>query len=167
MFSFSSKSLSPAVKSQFDAQFSFWSDISRKMFDSAQKMNELNLQVAATVYEESLTSTRQLFTAENQNEALSIVAGRTQPAAEKIRAYQQHVQNILAETQVSMNKTFESHMPEATRAAEAVVREIAQKASEETVKATQRQKEIADKLTASIKQASDRSVQGAMPKAAH
>lgn len=160
MFSFSQPSVSPAVKSQLNAQFSFLSDISKKMFDGAQKINELNVQVAKTVFEESLATARQLVTSTNQNETLSIVAGQPQPAAEKIRAYRQHVQSILAETQAGMAKTLESHVPEAARAAEAVVKEVAQKSSEETAKATQRQKEAVEKLTVPIKQNSDRVAQG-------
>jgi phasin family protein len=160
MFNFTEQSLTPAIKSQLDAQFSFFSDMSKKMFESAQKINELNVQVAETVFEESLTSAKQLFAATNQNEALSIIAGQSQPAAEKIRAYQQHVQNILAETGVGMAKTLESHAPEATRAAEATVREVTQRASEETMKATQRQKEAVEKLTTPIKQNPERTMQG-------
>jgi phasin family protein len=160
MFSFTQQSLSPAIKSQLDAQFSLFSAMSKKMFESAQKINELNVQVAETVIEESLTSAKQLFTATNQNEALSIMAGQSQPAAEKIRAYQQHVQNILAEAGVGMAKTLESHAPEATRAAEATVKEVAQMASEETMKATQRQKEAVEKLTTPIKQSAERTMQG-------
>jgi phasin family protein len=160
MFSFTQQTLSPAVKSQLEAQFSFMNEMSRKMFESAQKINELNMQVAETVFEESLASTRQLFSATNQHEAISIMAGQSQPAAEKIRAYQQHVQNILAEAGVGMAKTLETHAPEATRAAEATVREVAQKASEETMKATQRQKEAVEKLTTPIKQAAERTMQG-------
>lgn len=160
MHSFSQPSASPAVKSQLKAQFSFLSDISKKIFDGAQKISELNVQVAKTVFEESLTSAQQLVASTNQNEALSIVAGQFQPAAEKIRAYRRHVQGILAETQAGMAKTLESHVPEAARAAEAVVKEVAQKASEETAKATQRQKEAAEMLTALIKQNNDRAAQG-------
>jgi phasin family protein len=160
MFSFTQQSLSPAIKSQLDAQFSLFSAMSKKMFESAQKINELNVQVAETVIEESLTSAKQLFTATNQNEALSIMAGQSQPAAEKIRAYQQHVQNILAEAGVGMAKTLESHAPEATRAAEETVKEVAQMASEETMKATQRQKEAVEKLTTPIKQSAERTMQG-------
>jgi len=152
MYSFNQPSISPAVKSQLDAQFAFFSDLSKKMFEGVQKINELNVQVANTVLEESLSSTRQLLLSAGSNEAISIVAGQTQPAAEKIRAYRQHVSNILVETQASVAQTFESHMPKTARAAEAVVKEVAQKASEETAKVTQRQQEAMAKLTTPIKQ---------------
>jgi len=159
MFSFNQPSISPAVKSQLDAQFEFFSDLSKKMFEGVQKVNELNVQVATTVFEESLASTRQLLTSTGRNEALSIIAGQAQPNAEKIRAYQQHVRNILAETQAGAAQTLESHMPKTVRAAEAVVKEVAQKASEETAKVTQRQQEAMAKLTTPIKQNIERAPQ--------
>jgi phasin family protein len=167
MFNFTQQSMSPAVKAQVNAQFSFFSDMAKNMFESVQKVNELNIQVAATVMDESLSSARQLLSATDRNDALSIVAGQSQPAADKVRAYQQHLQNIFAEARVGMAKTVEAHVPESTRTAEAVVRELAQRASEETSKVTQRQKENFEKLTASVKDGSDRIVQGNIVKATH
>jgi phasin family protein len=160
MFYFNQPSISPAAKSQIDAQFAFFSDLSKKMFEGVRKMNELNVQVATTVFEESLASTKQVLSSTDHNEAISIVAGQAQPAAEKIRAYQQHVHNIFAETQAGAAHTLESHIPKTVRATEAVVNEVAQKASEETAKATQRQQETMSKLTTPIKPNSERTIQG-------
>lgn len=165
MFNLYQPTDSPAVKSELDAQFAFVTDLSKKMFEAAQKMNELNVQVANTVFEESLACTNQLLSSES-NEALSIIAGQAQPAAEKIRAYQQHVRNILVETQAGVALTFESHVPKTARAAEAVVKEVAQKASEETAKVTQRQQEAMVKLTTPIKQNFERATQANSVRAA-
>ena len=150
MFYFNNPSVSPAIRTQLDTQFTFFSDMSKKMFEGVQKLNELNVQVATTVLEESLTSTKQLFTSDDRNEAISVIAGLAQPGAEKIRAYQQHVQSIIADTQANAVQTLEAHVPKAVRATEAVVNEVAQKASEETAKATQRQKQAMEKLTTPI-----------------
>jgi phasin family protein len=159
MFYFNQPSVSPAVKFQLDAQFAFFSDLSKKMFEGVQKLNELNMQVATTVFEESLASTKQLLSSTDRNEALSTVAGQAQPNAEKLRAYQQHVNNIFAETQASAAHTLESHMPQTVRATEAVVNEVAQKASEETAKATQRQQDAMEKLTTPTKPNNERASQ--------
>lgn len=150
MFYFNETTVSPAMKSQFDAQFSFFSDLSKKMFEGVQKLNELNVQVATTIFDESLSSTKQLLSSTDRNEAISIAASQVQPATEKMRAYQQHLHNILAETQASAAHTLESHVPKAVRATEAVVTEVAQRASEETAKATLRQKQAFEKLTTPI-----------------
>lgn len=167
MFSFTQQSNSPALKAQLDAQFSFFTDMSKKMFESVQRVNELNIQVAATVMDESLVSVRQLLSATDQNEALSIVAGQSQPAAEKVRAYQQHLQNIFAESQSDIAKTLATHVPESTRTAEAVVREITQRAAEETSKVTQRQRESLEKLTVPFAQNMERAGQASNVKVNH
>jgi phasin family protein len=137
------------------AQFSLFADMSKELFHTAQKINELNFQVAQTVIEEAITGTRQLLEANDPYEALSISASQAQPAAEKVRAYQQHLANIAAGTQVDLVKTAESHMSETTRTATDVVNEVAKKASEETEKVTQRQKAAMEKLSNPIMKPKD------------
>jgi phasin family protein len=146
MLSFS-QPITPAVKAHIEAQYSLFSDMSQKMFETAQKINELNIQVAKTVMEESLTNAQQVMVAKDPYEAISIAASQAQPAAEKVRAYQQHLTNIAARTQVDLAKTAESHVPNTSRTAAAVADEVARKATEETEKATLRQKAAMEKLT--------------------
>jgi phasin family protein len=160
MFNFTSTASSPAMQAQLETQFSLMTDMTKGLFDSIQRLNELNIQVAQTVMQETMTNAKEIMGASNQHEVLSITAGQAQPAAEKVRAYQQHVQNILTETQANLTKTFGSHVPNATRAAEEVVREAAQRASEETAKATQRQKASMEKLTTPIRGNGDRAASG-------
>jgi phasin family protein len=166
MFNFSKTVSSPALKSQLESQFSLYSDVSKSIFTSIQKLNELNIQVAQTVMQETMTSAKEILGATDRHEVLAITAGQAQPAAEKIRAYHQHVQNIVAETQATLAKTVGAHMPDTTRAAEEVVREVAQKAAEETAKATQRQKEAMEKLTMPIRGNAERATQNGVIKTA-
>jgi phasin family protein len=144
-------SQSPALQSQLETQFSLLTDMTKGIYESMQRLNELNIQVAQTVMQETMSVARDVLQASNPNEALSVTAGQAQPAAEKVRAYQQHVQNILTETQANIAKTVGAHVPNVTRATEEAVREVAQNASEETAKATKRQKEAMEKLTTPIK----------------
>jgi phasin family protein len=164
MFNFPESSISQAVKAQLNAQFSFFTQYSDKVLDGVQKINELNAQVAKTMLDESLSTAQRILATKDQQQNLSVVAGQAQPAAEKIRAYQQHVQNILMETQAGIAKIVETHMPETARAAEAVVREVAQKATDDTARATQRQKEALEKVSMPITSPSERSAQGSAPK---
>jgi len=157
MHDFTQSSISPAIKSQIEVQFSFFGDVSNKMFEAIQKLNELNVQVARTVVEESLSNVQQLLSSNNHLETISIVAGQSQPVAGKLRAYQQHVQDIITEVQVGIVKTAQSHLPETTRAAEAMVKEVGEKASEETERAAEGQKAVMDKLSNPIKRQSNSS----------
>lgn len=159
MLNFFQTTQSPALKRQMDSQFSFYSDVFKRMFDGVQKINELNIQVAQAVMDESLTRTKDLMQSTDAQDRLSISAGQVQPATEKMRAYQQHVENILAETQVGIVKAAESHLPNVAHAVEAVAQEVVQRASEETAKATQRQKAAVENLTTPIKDANQRNMQ--------
>lgn len=154
MFDFS-QSHSPAAKAHLDSQFSMFTDLSKQVFSAVQKINELNIQVAQTVLEETLSNTKQILSAKDPHEALSVIAGQAQPNAEKMRAYQQHLTDIAAGTQVNLAKTAETHIPQTTRTAQELAGEVARKASEDTEKATQRQKAAMEKLTTPIGKSSD------------
>ena len=144
------QSITPAAKAHIDAQYALLTDLSRKMFESAQRINELNIEVAKALMEESLTNTQQLIGAKDPYEALSIVTAQAQPNAEKLRAYQQHLTSIAAGAQVDLARTAESHVPQTSRTAAALADEVARKASEETEKATQRQRAAMEKLITPI-----------------
>jgi phasin family protein len=167
MFSFPESSLSDAVKAQLNAQFSFFAQFSDQMLDGIQKMNRLNAQVARTLFDESLAGAQQFFGSDDPYRTVSSAAGQSQPAVEKIRAYQQHVQNIVAETQAGIAKVVETHMPETTRASETLVKEATQKATEEAAKATQRHKEVIEKMTMPFNSGAERGGQGGAPKPTH
>jgi phasin family protein len=140
-------SFTPAAKSHMQAQLSMFTDLSKNIFNSAQRINDLNIQVAQTVMEESVKSAHELLAAQDPAEFLSIAAAQAQPNAEKVRAYQQHLTDIAAGTQVDLAKTAETHVPETTRTAAALADEVARKAAEETEKVSQRQREAIDKLS--------------------
>ena len=165
MFPFS-QSVTPAVQDHMRSQFSFISDMSQKMFDTAQRINELNLQVAKAVIDESLQTTQQVLAADDPMEAISIATGQVQPTAEKVRAYGQHLTNIAAGAKVEMTRAVESRVPEATRTAAAVAEEVTRRAAEETQKTTERQKAMMEKISNPVKGASTSSkgsASGAQP----
>jgi phasin family protein len=140
---------SPAFKAHFEAQTQLFTDMSHKFFDSAQKIGELNIQVAKTLMDESLGSVQQMMTVKNPFEAMTIAVTQAQPVADKVRAYQQHLTNIAAQSQVDIAKSAEAHVPNTARTASAVADEIAHKAMEETEKAAQRQEAAGEKMSAS------------------
>lgn len=141
-----SETITPAVKSHLEAQLSFYNDITKRMFDSAQQIVELHLHLSQTFIDELMAASQQLLSAKDPAEFASIMATQTQPAVEKVRAYQQRLSSILAGTQAELTKAAETHMPETSRTAVAVADELMRKASEETEKATQRQKEVIERI---------------------
>ncbi|WP_334189524.1 phasin family protein [Noviherbaspirillum sp.] len=140
MFSFM-QSMTPAIRAHMDAQLSMFSDMSQQLFGTMQKVNALNIQIARTMMEDSLKGAQQVLSAQNPQEAFSIAASQAQPTAERLRAYQQQISSIAASTQVDLARSAETHVPQTSRTAAALAEEVARRASEETAKATQRQRD--------------------------
>ncbi|MFL6710682.1 MAG: phasin family protein, partial [Massilia sp.] len=95
-------------------------DLSKSMFKSFQQMCDLNIQLAQTMLEETTTATQHLATQTRPTEAISAVSARAQPTAEKLRAFQQHLSRVAAESQVEMARVTEQHVQETTRTARAL-----------------------------------------------
>jgi phasin family protein len=146
MFPFS-QSVTPAAKTHLDAQLSFFNDISKSLFRTFQQYSELNIQLAQTLLEESTSTGHQLITANRPTEALAAAASHAQPAAEKLRAYQQHLSRIAADTQVEFSKVAEEHVQETSRTARALADEVARVTTEETEKTIRNQQDAVNKFT--------------------
>lgn len=139
-------SISPALQAHLDAQLNFVTELSRKMFDTALRVNELNMRLAQELLEEAASANQRILTARGGSEAMSAVASQVQPGTDKLRQYQQKLSHLMADANVEMNRTAETHLPEASRTAVAFADELVRKTAEETAKATQRQREIIDKM---------------------
>jgi phasin family protein len=124
-----------------DAQFAFFSDVSKKLFDGIQRVNELNVQVAQTVMDETINNSQQLVQADSAHEYLAVAVGQIQPTPEKLRAYQQQLNNIVAGVQVELSKTAENHVPDTVRTAAAFAEDVVRRGDEEAEKASQIQKD--------------------------
>jgi phasin family protein len=90
---------------------------------------------------------QQMLTANRPAEVMAAAAAHAQPAAEKLRAYQQHMSRIAADTHVDMAKVAEEHVAETTRTAKALADEVARVASEETEKTMRNQQDAMRKFT--------------------
>ena len=141
-------SLSPALKSHLEAQLNFATELSRKMFDTAQKISELHLRLAQDLFQEWSNAGQQLLCARDTGEFMSTAAAQLQPGGEKLRQYQQQLGNLVAHANVELNRTAETHIPEASRTAVAFADDVVRKTAEETEKATQRQREMIEKMHA-------------------
>ncbi len=140
-------SISPALKSHLQAQLNFATDLSHKMFDTAQRMSELHLRLAQDMLHEWSNTSQQLLCARDTGEFLS-AAVQLQPGGDKLRLYQQQLGNLVANANVEMNRAAETHIPEASRTAVAFADEVVRKTAEETEKATQRQRDLIEKMHA-------------------
>jgi phasin family protein len=142
-----SQSVTPAVRTHLDAQISFMNDLSKSVFRSFQQMCDLNIQLAQTLLEETTLAGHQVITQQRPTEALSAASLRAQPAAEKLRAYQQHVARVAADGQVELARVTEQHVQETSRTARALAEEVQRDASEETERGIRTQQETMRKFS--------------------
>ena len=131
MFLFS-QSVTPAVRSHLDAQVAFLNDVSKSWSRSIQNIIDANIQLSQTLLEEGNIAGQQLLTTNHPTEVISAAAQRAQPAAEKIRAYQQHLSRVVADSQVDLARVAEQHVQETSRTARTLADEVARVATEET-----------------------------------
>ena len=78
-------SLSPALKSLLEAQLNFATELSRKLFDTAQQMSELQLRLAQDLLQEWGRASQQLLCARDTGEFMSLAAAQLQPGSDKLR----------------------------------------------------------------------------------
>ncbi|MFZ4876678.1 phasin family protein [Janthinobacterium sp. Mn2066] len=142
-------SISPALKSHLQAQLDFAADLSRKLVDTAQQVSELNLRAVQEMLEEFNQTHQQMLAARDPSEFFSLALNQMQPAG-KLQRYQQQLSHLVANAHVEMNRTAETHLPETSRTAAAFADEVVRKTAEETEKATQRQRDLIEKMHAGV-----------------
>lgn len=140
MFLFSNSD-TPAVRAHLNAQAAFLNDMSKSLSRSFHEMCQLNIQLGQTMLEESTIVGHQLLTAHRPTDMISATAARAQPASEKLRAYQQHLSRVAADSQVEFAKVAEQHVQETSRTARALAEQVASSAAEETERTVRRQEE--------------------------
>lgn len=137
------QTIAPAVRTHIDAQTAFLNDMSKSLFRSFQQMCDLNIQLVQTMLEETTLAGKHVLSTDRQSELLSAAAARTQPAADKLRAYQQHIARLAADAQVEMARVTEQHVQNTTRTARALADEVARDATEQTERGLRAQQEAA------------------------
>lgn len=141
------KEVSPAAKDHMEAQLSYFNDMSKSLFRTIQQYSDLNIQLAQTMLEEGAMAGQQALISGRPTEAIAAAAAHAQPAAEKLRAYQQHVSRIAADTHVDLAKVAEEHVSETARTAKALADEVARVAHEETEKTVRGQQDAMRNFT--------------------
>lgn len=142
-----SQSVTPAAKNHLEAQLSFFNDMSKSLFRTFQQYSDLNIQLAQTLLEESTKTGQQVITSHRPTEAFAAVAAHAQPTAEKVRAYQQHLSRIAADTHVDLSKVAEEHVQETSRTAKALADEVARVTTEETEKTMRSHQDTLEKFS--------------------
>ncbi|WP_436265593.1 phasin family protein [Pseudoduganella sp. LjRoot289] len=147
-----------------EAQISYLNDMSRSLFRTVQQYSDLNIQLAQTIIEEATLTGHELITSDKPTDALNVTLSHAQPTADKLRAYQQHLSRIAANTQVDLAKVAEEHVTETSRTAKELAEEVTRLATEETEKTVRSQQDAMRRMAATFDQFADgqRGPQGEM-----
>jgi phasin family protein len=137
------QNVTPAVRTHVDAQTAFLNDMSKSIFKSFQDICNLNIQLMQTLIEETALAGKQVLSADRQGDLLSAASARAQPTTDKLRAYQQHITRLAADSQVELARVTEQHVQTTTRTARALADEVARDATEQTERSLRAQQETA------------------------
>lgn len=119
---------SAASKASLEAQLALLSALTAKTFESVEKVIELNLDAAKTSLEESSAAARQLLTAKDPQEWLSLAAAQAQPNAEKALAYGRSLASITSGVHAELSKAAEAQIAESSRKLLELVEEVTKNA---------------------------------------
>jgi phasin family protein len=153
---------SAASKANFEAQLALLSALTAKSFESVEKVMGLNLDIARASLEESSAAAKQLLTARDPQEWMSLAAAQAQPNADKALAYGRNLANIASGVQAEFSKAAEAQIAENSRKLLELVEEASKNAPAGSENAVAMLKSAIgnanagfDQLTKSTKQAVD------------
>lgn len=135
------KSVNPVLGSHIDSQFAFCNDFSKSLSASFQSLCEANVKLSQTMFEETMRAAQRMFTTGNANDVLGAVASGAQPAADTLRAYQQHISRLAADAQVDLARVTQQHGEQTSRTAHALADEVTRVATEANERNTSRNEE--------------------------
>lgn len=148
-----SQSVSPAVRSHMDAQAAFLNELSQTMSRSFQQVIQLNLQLGQTLFEEAAGTARRMLNVERAGGALPAAAAIAQPATDTLRAYQQHMSELAAGTQVDLTRMSGQQAQETSHTARALADDVTRASADATDKSLSEQEAAVTNAHAAFVQA--------------
>ena len=111
MFSIAEQ-FSAAIKAHVDAQLATTTALASKAIENAGKFSSLNMNFARFSLEESSVATRQMMSAKDPQEFLSLVATHVQPTVEKALAYGRQMVSVASISHCEFATAMEVHFTE-------------------------------------------------------
>jgi phasin family protein len=108
------------MRAHLDNQIGILAELTRKSYDTALRLNELQLELARDLCEDFFNASRRMVSAGDPVQWSSVLADQVHPFSERMRSYSQQLNNLLGGAQVDLTRAAESFMPEAARAVQAL-----------------------------------------------
>jgi phasin family protein len=119
----------PALRSQVEAQVESINEFSQKALEAMRQISEINLRLARQNTEAAIYASREILSARDPVQLSQTMMKQMQPAAERLRNYQQHLMAVLAGAQAEFTRTAEKRIPEASQRASAAADEMVRHAA--------------------------------------
>lgn len=119
----------PALRSHFENQVNFFTELTQKNYDSLRKLSELNMHLAQQMIEDSMNMGRSMMSCSDPFQMTSAAMQQMQPATEHLRDYQQQLMGVLSGAQAEWQKSAGQIIPEAGRGASALADDMARGAA--------------------------------------
>lgn len=108
-----------AMRSHLDSQIGILAELTRKSYDTARRLSELNLELARDLFDDYYDLTRQVVATGDPMQMSALMARQMQPFSERMRSYTQQLTGVLSGAQVDLTRATEHFMPDMGRAAQA------------------------------------------------
>jgi len=140
MFAFT-QPVSPIVQVHLDSQTAFFNDLSRSLTSSIQNVFQANMQLSQAMLEETISTSRHMLGSQSAQGMLDVASSRSQPASDKLRAYQQQLSRLTADSHVDLARITQQHVQDTSHTVHALAEEATRVAAEEGERNKQRQGE--------------------------
>lgn len=115
----------PLMRSGIDAQLELMTEFTRRSYEAARKLSELNLHFAQQMMQDATDVGRSMLGCSNPVQMAAVAARLVQPASEHMRHYQQQLFGMLSGVQRDMTRTVQTLAPQASPYAAALAQSLA------------------------------------------
>ena len=120
--------LSKATKESFDAQLAAMNELTAKALHSVAELVELNIATAKESLAHTQSAAKQMLSAKDAQDLISLTSSQAQPGAEKALAYARHAAAIVAKAQAEFTKSTEARIGETTKQINKLIDELSKAA---------------------------------------
>ncbi|HVL74598.1 MAG TPA: TIGR01841 family phasin [Noviherbaspirillum sp.] len=119
---------SGVARANLESQLAVLTALTSKAFENLEKVADLNINAAKASIEDSASVARQLLSARDGQELITVATAQAQPTAAKAIAYTRQLAGIAASAQVELARAAEEQFAETSRKLAELVDDVAKNA---------------------------------------
>lgn len=120
--------LSKVTKESFNSQLSAMNELATKALHSVAELVELNIATAKESLAHTQSAAKQMLSAKDPQDLMSLTSSQAHPGAEKALAYARHAAAIVAKAQAEFTKSTEARIGETTKQVNKLIDELSKAA---------------------------------------